>query len=148
MESTAKLREINDLITVLKEENKTLDQKKAENVAQIEELERLKAEEGFRLLEDAKPGEKSVKVDGITITRATLTSYEGYDLDSRSFAAERKQYRQLEAESLRKKADQIEKGDEEISESKLLKYILSISTGIEKMKKFETTRDIVKFRNL
>lgn len=148
MESTAKLREINDLITVLKEENKTLDQKKAENVAQIEELERLKAEEGFRLLEDAKPGEKSVKVDGITITRATLTSYEGYDLDSRSFAAERKQYRQLEAESLRKKADQIEKGDEEISESKLLKYILSISTGIEKMKKFETTREIVKFRNL
>ena len=148
MESTAKLREINDLITILKEENKTLDQKKAENVAQIEELERLKAEEGFRLLEDAKPGEKSVKVDGITITRATLTSYEGYDLDSRSFAAERKQYRQLEAESLRKKADQIEKGDEEISESKLLKYILSISTGIEKMKKFETTRDIVKFRNL
>ena len=148
MESTAKLREINDLITVLKEENKALDQKKAENVAQIEELERLKAEEGFRLLEDAKPGEKSVKVDGITITRATLTSYEGYDLDSRSFAAERKQYRQLEAESLRKKADQIEKGDEEISESKLLKYILSISTGIEKMKKFETTREIVKFRNL
>lgn len=148
MESTAKLREINDLITILKEENKTLDQKKAENVAQIEELERLKAEEGFRLLEDAKPGEKSVKVDGITITRATLTSYEGYDLDSRSFAAERKQYRQLEAESLRKKADQIEKGDEEISESKLLKYILSISTGIEKMKKFETTREIVKFRNL
>ena len=148
MESTAKLREINDLITVLKEENKTLDQKKAENIAQIEELERLKAEEGFRLLEDAKPGEKSVKVDGITITRATLTSYEGYDLDSRSFAAERKQYRQLEAESLRKKADQIEKGDEEISESKLLKYILSISTGIEKMKKFETTREIVKFRNL
>lgn len=148
MESTAKLREINDLITVLKEENKTLDQKKAENVAQIEELERLKAEEGFRLLEDAKPGEKSVKVDGITITRATLTSYEGYDLDSRSFAAERKQYRQLEAESLRKKADQIEKGDEEISESKLLKYILSISTGIEKMKKFKTTREIVKFRNL
>lgn len=148
MESTAKLREINDLITILKEENKTLDQKKAENVARIEELERLKAEEGFRLLEDAKPGEKSIKVDGITITRATLTSYEGYDLDSRSFAAERKQYRQLEAESLRKKADQIEKGDEEISESKLLKYILSISTGIEKMKKFETTRDIVKFRNL
>ena len=148
MESTAKLREINDLIAILKEENKTLDQKKAENVARIEELERLKAEEGFRLLEDAKPGEKSVKVDGITITRATLTSYEGYDLDSRSFAAERKQYRQLEAESLRKKADQIEKGDEEISESKLLKYILSISTGIEKMKKFETTRDIVKFRNL
>lgn len=148
MESTAKLREINDLITVLKEENKTLDQKKAENIAHIEELERLKTEEGFRLLEDAKPGEKSVKVDGITITRATLTSYEGYDLDSRSFAAERKQYRQLEAESLRKKADQIEKGDEEISESKLLKYILSISTGIEKMKKFETTREIVKFRNL
>ena len=148
MESTAKLREINDLITILKEENKTLDQKKAENVARIEELERLKAEEGFRLLEDAKPGEKSVKVDGITITRATLTSYEGYDLDSRSFAAERKQYRQLEAESLRKKADQLEKGDEEISESKLLKYILSISTGIEKMKKFETTIEIVKFRNL
>ncbi|MGM9741877.1 MAG: hypothetical protein ACI3ZC_02295 [Candidatus Cryptobacteroides sp.] len=148
MESTAKLREINDLITILKEENKTLDQKKAENVAQIEELERLKAEEGFKLLKDAKPGEKSVKVDGLTITRATLTSYEGYDLSSRSFATERKQFRQLEAEALRKKADQIEKGDEEISESKLLKYILSISTGIEKMKKFETTREIVKFRNL
>ena len=57
MESTAKLREINDLITILKEENKTLDQKKAENVARIEELERQKSEEGFRLLEDAKPDE-------------------------------------------------------------------------------------------
>ena len=148
MESTAKLREINDLITVLEERNKALDQEKAENVAQIEKLKEMKSEEGFRLLEDAKPGEKSVKVDGITITKATLTYYEGYDFSQRSFSALKKQYRQQEAEALRKKADQIEKGDEEISESKLLKFILSISTGIEKMKKFEKTREIVKFRNL
>ena len=148
MESTAKLREINDLITVLEERNKAIDQEKAENTAQIEKLKEMKSEEGFRLLEDAKPGEKSVKVDGITITKATLTYYEGYDFSQRGFSALKKQYRQQEAEALRKKADQIEKGDEEISESKFLKFILSISTGIEKMKKFEKTRDIVKFRNL
>ena len=148
MESTAKLREINDLITVLEERNKAIDQEKAENTAQIEKLKEMKSEEGFRLLEDAKPGEKSVKVDGITITKATLTYYEGYDFSQRGFSALKKQYRQHEAEALRKKADQIEKGDEEISESKFLKFILSISTGIEKMKKFEKTREIVKFRNL
>ena len=148
MESTAKLREINDLITVLEERNKAIDQEKAENTAQIEKLKEMKSEEGFKLLEDAKPGEKSVKVDGITITKATLTYYEGYDFSQRGFSALKKQYRQQEAEALRKKADQIEKGDEEISESKFLKFILSISTGIEKMKKFETTREIVKFRNL
>ena len=148
MESTAKLREINDLITVLEERNKAIDQEKAENTAQIEKLKEMKSEEGFKLLEDAKPGEKSVKVDGITITKATLTYYEGYDFSQRGFSALKKQYRQQEAEALRKKADQIEKGDEEISESKFLKFILSISTGIEKMKKFEKTREIVKFRNL
>ena len=148
MESTAKLREINDLITVLEERNKAIDQEKAENTAQIEKLKEMKSEEGFKLLEDAKPGEKSVKVDGITITKATLTYYEGYDFSQRGFSALKKQYRQQEAEALRRKADQIEKGDEEISESKFLKFILSISTGIEKMKKFEKTREIVKFRNL
>lgn len=148
MESTAKLREINDLITVLEERNKAIDQEKAENTTQIEKLKEMKSEECFRLLESAKPGEKSVKVEGLTITKVSTKVYKGVDLDSRLFAKERSDFRKNEAEALRRKADQIEKGEEKISESKLLKYLLSIATGLKKLEKYEEIVESVRVRGL
>lgn len=148
MESTATLRLINDEIAYLEAEIKDYSAKIAADKQRIEKCKADKEAECLRLLESAKPGEKSVKIDGLTITRATLTSYEGYDLSSRVFAPERKQFRQNEAEALRKKADLIEKGEGEISESGFLKYLLSIATGQEKLKKHEVTRDTVRIRGL
>lgn len=149
MDSTIEqIRQIETTIAALEAENKTLSAKKALNTEHIEALKEQKdlLAQGLFIGENADA--KSVRVDGVLVTQAEITSYEGYDLTSRLFSDEKEQYRKSEAETLRIKAAKIENGSEKISESGLLKFILSVPSGIKKMERFEVKKKSYRFRGL
>lgn len=146
--NTDKLRQIDEQIAAIEARNKALRAEITLNSEEIEALKTKRNELCAEVFEFETSETKSVKVDGLTITRVDLTSYEGYDLGSRGFAFERKQFQASEAEALRKKADLIEKGDEKISESGFLKFLLNLPTGQKKLEKFKVISNTYRVRGL
>lgn len=146
--NTNELRQIDEQIAALEERSKTLRSEISSNTEEIEALKAKRNAVCAEAFEFETPDTKSVKVDGLTITRVDLTSYEGFDLGSRSFSAERKQFQASEAEALRRKADLIEKGEEKVSESGFLKFLLNLPTGQKKLEKFKVVSNTFRVRGL
>ena len=149
MDSTIEqIRQIDSTIAALKARNKALSAEKTFNTEQIEALEKHKDLLAQGLFTGENADAKSIRVDGVLVTQADITAYEGFDLSTRLFAEEKEQYRKSTAETLRIKAAKIENGTEKVSESDLLRFILSIPSGIKKMERFEVKKKSYRFRGL
>ena len=146
--NTNVLRQIDEQIAALEERNKSLRSEISSNSEVIDALKTQRNAVCAEAFEFETPDTKSVRVDGLTITRVDLTSYEGFDLGSRSFSVERKQFQASEAEALRRKADLIEKGEEKVSESGFLKFLLNLPTGQKKLEKFKVVSNTFRVRGL